>query len=73
MDNIKIIFVKRLAEVTMIHTTYSLTEKCILGLLGSGVGARHFCDRGIPKPQDTVLILLAMQEGGADIIELEVP
>jgi tryptophan synthase len=28
---------------------------------------------GYPKPEDTVSILLAMQEGGADIIEMGVP
>ncbi|KAI0006190.1 bifunctional tryptophan synthase TRP1 [Russula compacta] len=32
-----------------------------------------FVTAGYPTPQDTVPILLAMQEGGADIIELGVP
>jgi Tryptophan synthase alpha chain len=32
-----------------------------------------FVTAGYPTPQDTVPILLALQEGGADIIELGVP
>ncbi|THG99832.1 hypothetical protein EW026_g2602 [Hermanssonia centrifuga] len=32
-----------------------------------------FVTAGYPTPEDTVPIMLAMQEGGADIIELGVP
>lgn len=32
-----------------------------------------FITAGYPTPQDTVPIMLAMQEGGADIIEMGVP
>lgn len=32
-----------------------------------------FITAGYPTPEDTVPIMLAMQEGGADIIELGVP
>lgn len=32
-----------------------------------------FVTAGYPSPQDTVDVMLAMEEGGADVIELGVP
>lgn len=69
MDAIKNVFNTKKKEASINAVAYL----AILTTYQGNAVLVTFITAGYPTPQDTVPIMLAMQEGGADIIEMGVP
>lgn len=70
MEAIKNIFKQKEKEVSGVH------DGMLMIMLTADQGNAvlvTFLTAGYPTPKDTVPTLLAMQEGGADIIEIGIP
>lgn len=70
MEALKNVFIKKQEEVCSIHFFgFPGAKVCLQG----EPALVTFVTAGYPSPAETVPIMLAMQEGGVDIIEIGVP